>query len=315
MIVSGPTRCEPHRSCSFAARSPVSYVPIETCSAPWYDVSPSPRSATSAGRATRSGLRPRAGSWGRTSGGRGSRRCSRPRGRRRPPAARTACGPRSRASRQAARQMPPQAGAGRGRRGGSAAAEPRLGAGGRLDRAVRKPDGGTPGSRAVDEHAVLEGHAAEPELLHAGSVASTGRRPARSAPWGRGPASSRQRGLATRAGPAAASRLAYSRPVEGDDRHHLTDGRRREHLVRRQHALERVAPVSTSYPPRRRARAAPPGSRRRGSRARGRASRAAAPRATRCSSPSPREPCRRGRRGARRPHRAASPRFRPLCAA
>ena len=46
---SGPTRCEPQRSCSFVATSPVSYVPIETCSAPWYDVSSSPRSATSAG--------------------------------------------------------------------------------------------------------------------------------------------------------------------------------------------------------------------------------------------------------------------------
>ena len=38
VIVSGPTRCEPQRSCSFAARSPVSYDPIEMCSAPWYDV-------------------------------------------------------------------------------------------------------------------------------------------------------------------------------------------------------------------------------------------------------------------------------------
>ncbi len=49
--MSGPTRCDPQRSCSFGARSPVSlsYVPIETCSAPWYEVSSSPRSATSAG--------------------------------------------------------------------------------------------------------------------------------------------------------------------------------------------------------------------------------------------------------------------------
>ncbi len=48
-IVSGPTRCDPQRSCSFDAGSPVSYVPIETCSAPWYDVRSSPRSAISAG--------------------------------------------------------------------------------------------------------------------------------------------------------------------------------------------------------------------------------------------------------------------------
>src|SRR5262245_22299427 len=31
---SGPTRCEPQRSCSFVAPSPCSYVPIEMCSAP-----------------------------------------------------------------------------------------------------------------------------------------------------------------------------------------------------------------------------------------------------------------------------------------
>ena len=46
---SGPIRCEPQRSCSFARVSPCSYVPIETCSAPWYAASSPPRSAIIAG--------------------------------------------------------------------------------------------------------------------------------------------------------------------------------------------------------------------------------------------------------------------------
>ena len=46
---SGPTRCEPQRSCSFPRSSPCSYVPIEMCSAPWYEESSELRSAMTAG--------------------------------------------------------------------------------------------------------------------------------------------------------------------------------------------------------------------------------------------------------------------------
>ena len=49
----------------------------------------------------------------------------------------------------------------------------------RRDRAVGQAHGAPPGRRPVDEHAVLEGHAAEAKLLHAQRVASAGGRAAR----------------------------------------------------------------------------------------------------------------------------------------
>src|SRR4029079_3113227 len=45
---SGPRRCEPQRSCSFARFSPCSYVPMEMCSAPSQEERFEPRIATDA---------------------------------------------------------------------------------------------------------------------------------------------------------------------------------------------------------------------------------------------------------------------------
>ena len=92
---AAPISCEPQRGCSFGARSPpFSYVPIETCSAPWYAARPGPRSAS--GRRQERDRRGRdlpASGRQRRSGGCRARPSSTPRSSRAPPAARTGSAP------------------------------------------------------------------------------------------------------------------------------------------------------------------------------------------------------------------------------
>ena len=168
--VSGPTRCEPQRSCSFAARSPVSYVPIETCSAPWYEVSSCAAERDEGGRDRGDQhASPRASASGRDERrarlalalagdeGDGDRR-----------AARRASAPRAGARLTSGSTANASASRSGPRTNGmvTRGAEPRLRPRRGLDRPVGQPNGGAPGRRPVHEHAVLEGHAAEPELLH-----------------------------------------------------------------------------------------------------------------------------------------------------
>ena len=171
--VRGPTRCEPQRSCSFAARSPVSYVPIETCSAPWYEVSSLPAQRDEGGR-------DRGEQHGRLARQRGERRAPRKAragasrdegdGHRRPLEGHPRLGQRALDERQDGDRLrePKWPAKERHRHaGGDPRLRPRRG----LDRTVGQPNGGAPGRRPVHEHPVLEGHAAEPKLRHDASVA------------------------------------------------------------------------------------------------------------------------------------------------
>ena len=140
----GPTRWEPQRSCSLAARSPVSYVPIETCSRRGTRSAPGPGGRRAPARATRSQTVASRGTTGARSDARGSHRSSR----------HECCSDR--------RALEGHAGLGQralhdgddsegldepqrapDERDRHPSAEPRLRAGGRLDRPSGSSDGGT----------------------------------------------------------------------------------------------------------------------------------------------------------------------------
>ena len=241
--VGGPTRWEPQRSCSLAARSPVSYVPIETL-APWYEVSSWPRRATSG---TSDAIR--------TVASRGTTGSEAPREAR--------AGPRHECSDR--RALEEHAGLGQralhdgddsegldepqrapDERDRHPSAEPRLRAGGRLT----VPSGSRTAAPTRSAHARAR-HSGAPCLRGAISPCCWWLQPVR--PDGSPPnerRSTRRRGIspalrggAPRAGrpPPRGAGTAGRRPRS---RHHLADGRRGEDLVRRVEPLERRRPGS-----------------------------------------------------------------------
>ncbi len=179
---SGPTRCEPQRSCSFGRRSPCSYVPIETCSAPWYAASSPPRSAASAGASERNPLassaHERAQVGARTHGpDRNGARGHHP-DHAGPLERQLGLGHRAlhlREHRERVEQLQRPAEQ-RIRDAGAEGALPRRGD---LDRPVREPDGAAPGRRTVDEDAVRQRHPAQPDLVrgHPGRLSTQSRIP------------------------------------------------------------------------------------------------------------------------------------------